>query len=387
MKNDFFMLDNVTYLDSGSSSIKLKSVVDVMGNYYRDYGVNIDRGGYDVSLEASNLYEKARKTVASFLNCDDSSQIIFTSGATEASNLLAYSYGLDNLTSSDSVVLSIMEHHSTIVPWQYVSKRTGCSLKYMYLDDYTLNMDAITDDTKVVVISHVSNVLGLVNDISLVIKRAREVGAIVIVDASQSISHIGFDVKKYDVDFMFFSSHKMFGPNGVGVLYGKKELLDSMNPFMMGGGMVEYVYEDSCNYKFLPNKFEAGSRDVAGVLGLECAINYINNFGYTNISLHDFELVNYLVSKLKELDFIEIYGKSWTSIVSFNIKGVHAHDVGSILNSDNICIRVGNHCAQPLLRHLGLDSTCRVSFNIYNTKEDIDKLILSLKKVADIFYE
>ncbi len=387
MKEDFFLLDNVTYLDSGSSSIKLKAVVDTICSFYRDYGVNINRGGYDVSAEASLLYDRARDSVASFINCDDSSQIIFTKGATEASNLIAYAYGLDNLTSSDSVVLSIMEHHSTIVPWQYVSKKTGCSLKYMYLEDYTLNLDSITNDTKVVVISHISNVLGLVSDISSIIKRAREVGAVIIVDASQSIGHIGFDVKKYDVDFVFFSAHKMFGPTGVGVLYGKREFLSSMNPFMMGGGMVEYVYEGSSTYKNIPNKFEAGTMDVAGVLGLECAINYISKVGYSNIISHDEELVTYLVNELSKLAFVEIYGKSWTSIVSFNIKGVHAHDVGSILNSDNICIRVGNHCAQPLLRYLELDSTCRVSFNIYNTKEDIDKLIISLKKVVDVFYE
>ena len=381
---------NIVYLDSAATTQKPKPVIDAISGFYEKYNANAHRGAYKLSIDATKILDNARNTVGKYINSKNSNQIIFTKNATEAANLIAYSYGMDNLTSNNNVVISIMEHHANLVPWQYVTKKTNSNIKFLYLKDFEIDKEEIvskiTNETKIVCITHVSNVLGTINDIEYIIKYAHEKGAIVILDASQSIGHIKIDVQKLDVDFMFFSGHKMFAPLGVGVLYGKENLLNNMNPFNMGGDMIEYVYEDHTTFAPIPNKFEAGTQNLEAIYGLDISIKYIENIGLDNIRKIEENLTQYAISELKKLSYVELYiPKHHSSVVSFNIKGVHSHDVSSILDSLNICIRVGDHCAQPLIRYLGLSSTCRVSFAIYNTKEDVDKLIQGLEKVAKIF--
>ena len=381
---------NIVYLDSAATTQKPKPVIDAISGFYEKYNANAHRGAYKLSIDATKILDNARNTVGKYINSKNSNQIIFTKNATEAANLIAYSYGMDNLTSNNDVVISIMEHHANLVPWQYVTKKTNSNIKFLYLKDFEIDKEEIvskiTNETKIVCITHVSNVLGTINDIEYIIKYAHEKGAIVILDASQSIGHIKIDVQKLDVDFMFFSGHKMFAPLGVGVLYGKENLLNNMNPFNMGGDMIEYVYEDHTTFAPIPNKFEAGTQNLEAIYGLDISIKYIENIGLDNIRKIEENLTQYAISELKKLSYVELYiPKHHSSVVSFNIKGVHSHDVSSILDSLNICIRVGDHCAQPLIRYLGLSSTCRVSFAIYNTKEDVDKLIQGLEKVAKIF--
>ena len=287
-----------------------------------------------------------------------------------------------------------MEHHSNLVQWQFVTKQTNSILKYMYINnEFELSKEEIeskiTDKTKVVGITHISNVLGTINNVKEIIKYAHKKGAIVIVDASQSIPHTKVDVQDLDADFLVFSGHKMFAPLGIGVLYGKKELLNKMPPFLMGGDMIEYVYEQNTTYAPLPNKFEAGTQNVEGVVGLGAAIDYIESIGYKTINKVEQEITEYAVNELSKLNFIEMYvtpnKQNHSSVVSFNVKGVHPHDVASILDVNGVCIRSGNHCAQPLLRYMGMDSTCRASFSIYNTKEDVDKLVDALNKTYKMF--
>ena len=393
MKKEFPLIDSsdIVYLDSAATTQKPITVINSLNEFYNKYNANAGRGAYKLSIKSDNILNNSRKKVAQFINSENSNQIIFTKNATESSNLIAYSYGINNLKEDDEVVLSIAEHHAVLVPWQNITKLTKSKLKYMYLDNYNINKEEIiakiTDKTKIVCITHISNVLGVVNDIKYIIDYAHSKGAIVIVDASQSIAHKKIDVTELNVDFLFFPGHKMYGPLGVGVLYGKEELLNNMNPFLLGGDMIEYVYEDYTTYKPLPNKFEAGTQNIEAIYGLGVAIDYINKIGYDTIIKNDKLLANYCLEELRKLNYVDIYlpKENYTSIIPFNIKGVHSHDVASILDSENICIRVGDHCAQPLIRFLGLDSVCRVSFNIYNTKEDIDKLILGIKKVAKIF--
>lgn len=287
-----------------------------------------------------------------------------------------------------------MEHHSNLVPWQFVTQKTGSELKYMYInDEFELSKEEIeskiTDNTKIVGITHVSNVLGTINNVKEIIKYAHKKGAIVIVDASQSIPHMKIDVQDLDADFLVFSGHKMFAPLGIGVLYGKRELLNKMNPFLMGGDMIEYVHEQNTTFAPLPNKFEAGTQNVEGVVGLGAAIDYINSIGYDKIQEHDREIVEYAREKLLKLDYLDLYMtpnvENHSAVISFNIKGVHPHDVASILDSENVCVRSGNHCAQPLMRFLGIDSTCRASFYVYNTKDDIDRLVAGIEKAYKMF--
>ena len=340
------------------------------------------------------MYEETRAKVAKFINAKSAEEIIFSKNASESLNLVAYSYGLDNLKQGDEVVLSIMEHHSNLVPWQMVTKKTGSTLKYMYIDDkFELTREEIeskiTDKTKIVAITHVSNVLGTINDIKHIIKYAHKKGAKVLLDASQSIPHMKIDVRDLDADFLVFSGHKMLAPLGIGVLYGKKEILNKMTPFLMGGDMIEYVYEQDTTFAPLPNKFEAGTQNVGGVVGLGAAIDYLNKIGYDEIERVEKEVVNYAFDELSKLDFLTLYvtpnRENHSAVISFNIKGVHPHDVASILDSENVCVRSGNHCAQPLLRSLGIDSTCRASFYFYNTKEDVDRLVKALNKAYNMF--
>ena len=395
-KDDFPILKNrnIAYLDSGATTQKPQAVINAIADFYQNYNANPHRGAYGLSIEATELYENAREVIAKFINCSSPEQIILTKNASESLNLIAYSYGLNNLSENDEIVLSIMEHHSNLVPWQMVAKKTNSLLKYMYINEnFEISkeeyMSKITDKTKIVGITHVSNVLGTINPVKEIIEYAHKKGAIVVLDASQSIPHMQVDVQDLNADFVAFSGHKMFAPLGVGILYGKKELLKNMSPFLMGGDMIEYVYEQETTFAPLPNKFEAGTQNVEGIIGLSAAINYINNIGYLNIINHEKELLKYTTEQLKQLEYIELYmtpnTDNHSSVISFNIKGVHPHDVASILDSEGVCIRSGNHCAQPLLRSIGVDSTCRASFSIYNTKDDVDKLTEAIKTAYNIF--
>lgn len=395
-KDDFPILKNrdISYLDSGATTQKPQCVIDAVENYYKMYNANPHRGAYSLSIEATEVYENTRVKIAKFINAENPEQIIFSKNATESLNLLAYSYGLDNLQPEDEVVLSIMEHHSNLVPWQYVTKKTGSTLKYMYINnEYELTREEIeekiTDKTKIVGITHVSNVLGTINNVKEIIKYAHSKGAIVIVDASQSIPHMRIDVQDLDADFLVFSAHKMLAPLGLGVLYGKKSILDAMRPFIMGGDMIEYVYEQDTTFAMLPNKFEAGTQNVEAVVGLGTAIDYIEKIGYDKIQETEKEVVSYVREELSKLDFVKMYitpnEENHSAVISFNVEGVHPHDVASILDSIGVCVRSGNHCAQPLMRFLNIDSTCRASFYLYNTKEDVDRLVKGLEKTYNMF--
>ena len=396
IKEDFPILRdmNIAYLDSGATTQKPKCVLDSVYEYYKTSNANPHRGAYGLSIEATRLYDESREKVSEFINSESKEQIIFTRNATESLNLIAYSYGLNNLKKDDKIVLSIMEHHSNLVPWQYVSKKTGAKLEYMYINSNGELEDdeiekKIVPGTKIVGITHVSNVLGTINPVKDIIKRAHSVGAIVVVDASQSIPHMKVDVKDLDADFLAFSGHKMLAPLGIGVLYGKKELLEKMPPFLFGGDMIEYVYEQETSFEELPNKFEAGTQNVGGAVGLANAIDYLNKIGIENVEKKEKDLLEYALEKLNSLKFLTVYGskeiEKHAGVISFNINGIHPHDVASILDSQNVCIRSGNHCAQPLLRYMGLDSTLRASFYIYNDKEDVDRLVIALLKARDMF--
>ena len=439
-KRDFplLMQNNIAYLDSAATTQKPMQVINAISEYYKNANANPHRGAYKLSLESTKVYDEARKKIAKFINAKRENQIVFTRNATESLNLIAYSYGLNNLGSKDKIVLSIMEHHSNLVPWQYVSRKTGSTLEYMYINKAGEITDEEIDSkivkgTKIVGITHVSNVLGTINPIEKIIKKAHSVGAIAVVDASQSVPHMKIDVQKLDADFLVFSGHKMLAPLGIGVLYAKSELLEKMKPFLFGGDMIEYVYEQNATFAEVPTKYEAGTQNVEGAVGLSAAIDYLNNLeldfsenneikyseevkkcktlkGMEVVQAIEKELTMYALEELQKLAFVTIYGPGGTEntetfsasnnvrsagwnniensqagVISFNVNGVHPHDVASVLDSENVCIRSGNHCAQPLLRFMGLESTCRVSFYIYNTKEDVDRLIDALYKTKKLF--
>ena len=396
IKKDFPLLENrnIAYLDSGATTQKPIQVINAIEEFYKKNNANPHRGAYTLSIEATEVYESTRQKIAKFINAKHPEEIIFSKNATESLNLIAYSYGMDNLKKDDEVVISIMEHHSNLVPWQKMTKATGSKLNYMYINEnFELSDEEIeskiTDKTKIVGIAHVSNVLGTINNVKKIIKYAHKKGAVAIVDASQSIPHMKIDVQDLDADFLVFSGHKMLAPLGIGVLYGKREILNKMTPFLMGGDMIEYVYEQETTYAPLPNKFEAGTQNVEGVVGLGAAIDYIQNLGYDKMQELENDVLAYARQELSKLDYLTLYmtpnEKNHSSVISFNIKGIHPHDVASILDSEGVCVRSGNHCAQPLMRFLGIDSTCRASFYFYNTKEDVDRLVHALNKAYDMF--
>ena len=350
IKQDFPLLQNqnIAYLDSGATTQKPKQVVEKIKEFYENYNANPHRGAYTLSMEATEVYENTRTKIAKFINARHREEVIFSKNASESLNLIAYSYGMENLKKDDEIVISIMEHHSNLVPWQKVSKVTGARLNYMYInDEFELSDDeiesTITDNTKIVGIAHVSNVLGTINNVKKIIQYAHKKGAVVILDASQSIPHMKIDVQALDADFVVFSGHKMLAPLGIGVLYGKRELLNKMSPFLMGGDMIEYVYEQETTFAPLPNKFEAGTQNVEGVVGLGAAIDYIENIGYDKIQEIEEDVVSYAREELSKLDYLELYmtpnKENHSSVISFNIKGIHPHDVASILDSEGVCVR------------------------------------------------
>lgn len=394
-RNDFpiFKNNDIVYLDSGATTQKPYEVIESQREYYENFNANPHRGAYKLSLESTKIYEEAKQKVAKFINAKNSNEIVFTRGTTESINLLAYS--LKHLINKDDkIVISIMEHHSNLVPWQNIVKEKSAKLEYMYINenceiDENEIENKIDENTKIVSIAHVSNVLGIKNNIEKIVKKAREVGAIIIVDAAQAVPHMKIDVKKLDVDFLAFSGHKMYAPMGIGVLYGKMDSLKKLKEFHFGGDMIEYVYEKESTYADIPERFEAGTQNVSGAYGLRRAIEYLESIGMDNVENYENELTKYAYEELKKLDFVVIYGcnniENHSSTIAFNVKNVHSHDVSSILDTENICIRTGNHCAQPLHRYLNLNSTCRISFGIYNDKKDIDLLVRGLKKVYNIF--
>ena len=392
LKQDFPLLRNnpeLIYLDNSATTQKPDSVIKSVVDYYSNFNANPHRGIYRLSNESTNLYEKSRKRVAEFINAKYPEEIVFTKSATESLNLIAYSYGLNNLKKGDEILISIAEHHSNLVIWQRIAKLTGARLNYIYLNsDGTLSKEdidrKITDKTKIVSITQVSNILGIDNTESIKYIRDNFKG-ILIIDSTQAVAHIPIDVQELGIDFLVFSGHKMLAEQGIGVLYGKREILDKMNPLILGGGSVEKAEEQITKFNEIPYRFESGTPNVAEAVSLSSAIEYIQNIGFDKII--DKELTEYTLQRLKELNNIELYGCNESVIdkklpvISFNIKEIDCYDIAMILDLNNIAIRAGHHCCQPLLRYLGIESCCRISLYIYNSKEEIDILIDSLKKI------
>jgi len=392
-KSEFPIFKNrkLTYLDSASTSQKPRAVLDAMKNVYENSNANVHRALYDLGSESTELYESSRELVAKFINANSSKEIIFTSGATASINLLAYSIG-SQLKEDDEVLISHMEHHANIVPWQQLVKRTGIKLKYLPLTDsgeidLSKSSELITAKTKIVSITHMSNVLGTINPIKEIAKLTKMVGAVFIVDGAQSVSHMPVNVQDLECDFLVFSGHKMLGPTGVGVLWGKFELLNDLDPFLSGGEMIEKVTLDESTWNEVPYKFEAGTPNYVQAIGLGAAVKFLSKIGMENVYNYEKELTSYAVEKLQSIPNLNIHGspKNRGSVISFNIENIHPQDLAQFLNEDNICIRVGHHCAQPLLETLNETSTARASFYIYNDFSDIDKLVDSIKSTISYF--
>lgn len=381
------------YLDNAATSQKPRRVIDGLKSYYENNNSNIHRGVHTLSYESTVMYEDAHKKVAGFIGASDWKEIVFTRNATESLNLIAYSWGLHNLDKGDEVLISIMEHHSNIVPWQMLCQARGIVLKFIDVDEKgNLDLESferlLTDKTRVVSIIHVSNVLGVVNPINYISKKTREQGAILIIDAAQSVPHINLNVKELDCDFLVASGHKMLGPTGIGFLYGKKALLESMEPFLFGGDMISTVTKEKSTWNELPWKYEAGTPNIAGGIGLGHAIDYLENIGLEQIEEHESELLDYTLNNLKQLPWLEIYTPlegQRVGVVSFNVKGVHPHDVAGVMDEDGIAVRSGHHCTQPLMNRLNIEYALRASFYLYNTKEEIDQFLISLKRAYKIF--
>ncbi|OGG15166.1 hypothetical protein A2773_04730 [Candidatus Gottesmanbacteria bacterium RIFCSPHIGHO2_01_FULL_39_10] len=386
----------IIYLDSTASSLKPQQVLDAISDYYTQYPVNIFRGLYTLSEEATAKYEEVREKVARFIGADNGNTVVFVRNATEAINLVVYSWGRVNIGEGDEIVSTVMEHHANVVPWQSLALESGATLKYADIDeDGFLDLQSleslITSNTKLVALAHVSNVLGTINPIKDIIRiiKKRNPSTKILIDAAQSVPHMKVNVKDLGCDFFAFSGHKMLGPTGVGVLWAKYDLLDAMVPFQMGGDMIKEVYLDHTEYQKPPHKFEAGTPDISAVLGLGAAIDYLSSLGMDKVRHHEKEITKYALDKLGKIKNILIYGPKDASdkggVIAFTMKGLHPHDIAEILNEDNICIRSGHHCAMPLHTRLGIGSSSRASFYVYNTEEDVDKLVKGLEKANKIF--
>lgn len=392
-KKDFPIFEkhkNLTYLDNAAMALKPKCVIDAVNNYYTNYGCNVHRGVYELSYEATDMYENARKTIAEFIGAKEN-EVIFTRGTSSSLNLVALSYGMDNLNAGDEIITSELEHHSSHMPWFNVSKKTGAKLNYVPLNDegrITVEnfKKVLSKNTKVVALNYVSNVMGYITPIKEIIKLSHEVGAVVIVDAAQAIPHMSVNVKDLDCDFLAFSGHKICGPTGIGVLYGKEEILNKMEPIEFGGDMADEVSKEAQTYKAIPYKFEAGTPIIAGAIGLAEAIKYVSSIGMDNIAKYEYELKSLAIKELEKLDGLTIYNKnSETGIISFNINGVHPHDGASIFDNNGVAIRAGHHCAQLITKWLNVLGTIRASFYFYNTKEDVYKFVDSVKEAIEFF--
>lgn len=393
-KKDFplLMQDPVVYIDNAATTQRPQCVIDAVEQFYTKHNANPLRGIYELSAAATEDYESARDAVRDFIGASSSREVIFTRNTTESINLVAYSYGLSNVHAGDEVLVSIMEHHSDLLPWQMVCRQTGAKLKFIECDrDGSIDLDKVrelmTDRTKIVAVTQLSNVLGRVNPIREIAKLAHEKNAVILVDGAQSTPHIPVDVKELDADFFAFSGHKLYGPMGIGVLYGKERLLDEMPPFLSGGEMIESVTRESAVYAELPHRFEAGTVNASGAVGLKAAIEYVNGIGFDTIQKLESEITAYTFERMKNIEGINMIGSQNAAdhggIITFTVDDVHPHDVSEILSSDGIAVRAGHHCAQPLLKHLGCRSTVRASFSFYNTKEDADKFLSSLAAVRE----
>ncbi|GMB09040.1 cysteine desulfurase [Thermolongibacillus altinsuensis] len=381
----------LVYLDSAATSQKPLPVIEAVNNYYREYNSNVHRGVHTLGTKATDAYEGAREKVRRFIGAKSTEEIIFTRGTTTAINLVAASYGRANLREGDEIVITYMEHHSNIIPWQQVAKQTGATLKYIPLqEDGTIRLEdvenTITPNTKIVAVVHVSNVLGTINPVKQIAEIAHRNGAVIVVDGAQSTPHMKINVQELDCDFFAFSGHKMCGPTGIGVLYGKKALLEKMEPIEFGGEMIDFVGLYESTWKELPWKFEGGTPIIAGAIGLGAAIDFLEEVGLDQIAKHEHKLAQYALEQMSQIDGITIYGpKERAGLVTFNLDDVHPHDVATVLDAEGIAVRAGHHCAQPLMKWLNVTATARASFYLYNTEEEIDKLVLALKKTKEYF--
>lgn len=390
--NQFVHDEPLVYLDNAATTQKPVQVLQALENYYKTDNANVHRGVHTLAERATASYEAVRQKVADFIHASSSKEILFTRGTTTGLNWVSH-FAEEILQPGDQVIISVMEHHSNIIPWQQACKKTGAKLDYVYLKDGQLDMEGLKElinpHTRFVSLTHVSNVLGVVNPIKEIAKLAHEVGAYMVVDGAQSAPHMAIDVQDLDVDFFAFSGHKMMGPTGIGVLYGKQEVLEVMSPVEFGGEMIDFVKEQSASWKELPWKFEAGTPNIAGVIGLGAAIDYLNAIGMDAIHAYEMELVEYTFPKLLAIPGLTIYGSQdlvkRTGVISFNLDDLHPHDVATALDYEGVAVRAGHHCAQPLIAQLGTSSTARASFYLYNTKADCDKFVQALLKTKEFF--
>jgi cysteine desulfurase / selenocysteine lyase len=384
----------LVYLDSAATSQKPVQVIETLEKYYREYNSNVHRGVHTLGTRATDAYEGAREKVRKFISASSIEEIIFTRGTTTALNTVAQSYAMENIKEGDEIVITPMEHHSNIIPWQQVAKKTGATLKYLPLQaDGTVAIadveETVTPATKLVSIAYVSNVLGVINPIKEIAAIAHKNGAVLVVDAAQGAPHVKIDVQDLDCDFLGFSAHKMCGPTGIGVLYGKKHLFENMEPIEFGGEMIDFVGLYESTWKELPWKFEAGTPIIAGAIGLGAAIDFLEEIGLENITEHEHKLAAYAIEKMSSINGLTIYGpqsaNNRAGVITFNIEDVHPHDVATVLDAEGIAVRAGHHCAQPLMKWLNVSATARASFYLYNSEEDIDKLVEGIGKTKEYF--
>ena len=393
-RKDFplLMAQDIAYLDNAATAQRPQCVLDAVNRFYCEQNANPLRGLYPLSVAATDAYENARAAVRRFLNAGSTSEIVFTRNTTEGLNLAAYSYGLSHIRAGDEVVVSILEHHSDLLPWQMVCRQTGAALKFLECEpDGSLDLNkaetVITDKTKLVAVTHVSNVIGRVNPIRQLADIAHRHGAVIVVDGAQSTPHIPVDVQALDVDFLAFSGHKVYGPMGIGVLYGKRALLEEMPPFLTGGEMIESVTREGAVFAELPHKFEAGTVNAAGAAGLRAAIEYVESVGFDAMHRQELALTQRTLTGMADMPHIHVIGsdraEEHNGIVTFTVEGVHPHDVSEILACAGVDVRAGHHCAQPLLQHLGYSATVRASFAFYNTENEVDRLLQSLSTIRE----
>lgn len=398
IRKDFPILDQIVndeplvYLDNAATTQKPKAVLEAVNRYYQEDNANVHRGVHTLAERATASYEAARETVRRFINASSTKEVLFTRGTTTGLNWIGR-FAEEILEEGDEVLISIMEHHSNILPWQEACRKAGAKLVYVYLKDGGLDLEdfrkKLTDRTKFVSIAHASNVLGVINPVQEIAQLAHEKGAIVVVDGAQSVPHMKIDVQKLDADFFVFSGHKMAGPTGIGVLYGKEQYLNQMSPVEFGGEMIDFVYEQSATWKELPWKFEAGTPNMAGAIGLAAAIDYLEAIGMDAIERHEQDLIAYVFPKLQAIEGLKIYGSQdlakRSGVISFNLGDLHPHDLATALDYEGVAVRAGHHCAQPLIQYLGVPATARASFYLHNTKEDCDKLVEALIKTKEFF--
>ena len=398
IRKDFPILDQIVndeplvYLDNAATTQKPKVVLEAVNRYYQEDNANVHRGVHTLAERATASYEGARETVRRFINASSTKEVLFTRGTTTGLNWIGR-FAEEILEEGDEVLISIMEHHSNILPWQEACRKTGAKLVYVYLKDGGLDLEdfrkKLTNRTKFVSIAHASNVLGVINPVQEIAQLAHEKGAIMVVDGAQSIPHMKIDVQKLDADFFVFSGHKMAGPTGIGVLYGKEHYLNQMSPVEFGGEMIDFVYEQSATWKELPWKFEAGTPNMAGAIGLAAAIDYLEAIGMDAIERHEQDLIAYVFPKLQAIEGLKIYGSQdlakRSGVISFNLGDLHPHDLATALDYEGVAVRAGHHCAQPLIQYLEVPATARASFYLYNTKEDCDKLVEALIKTKEFF--